>query len=174
MPLGGGKGDFALDVAAPVSSIRVMSGPSRPYARLADGAVSWRAISHLSLNYLSLVDANPQEGATALRDLLDLYAAGLDASAKRQIDGVRSVEVKPVVRRLRRPGPLAFGRGLEITVGVEELAFEGGSAFLFGSVLDRYFARYVSMNSFTETVLKSGSRGEINRWLAQTGARPTL
>jgi len=174
MPLGGGKGDFALDVAAPVSSIRVMSGPSRPYARLADGAVSWRAISHLSLNYLSLVDANPQEGATALRDLLDLYAAGLDASAKRQIDGVRSVQVKPVVRRLRRPGPLAFGRGLEITVGVEELAFEGGSAFLFGSVLDRYFARYVSMNSFTETELKSGSRGEINRWLAQTGARPTL
>jgi type VI secretion system protein ImpG len=174
MPMGSGKSDFSLDVASPVVGIRVMSGPSRPYARLADGAVSWRAISHLSLNYLSLVNANPQEGATALRDLLTLYAAGPDASAKRQIDGVRSVHVKPVVRRLRQPGPLAFGRGLEITIGVEDLAFEGGSAFLLGSVLDRYFARYVSMNSFTETVLRSGSRGEINRWLANTGARPTL
>ena len=30
------------------------------------------------------------------------------------------------------PGPLAFGRGLEITVQVDELAFEGGSAFLLG------------------------------------------
>jgi type VI secretion system protein ImpG len=174
MPLGGSRSDFSLDVAAPVASIRALSGPSRPYARLADGAVSWRAISHLSLNYLSLVDTTAQEGATALRDLLDLYAPGPDASAKRQIDGVRSVQVKPIVRRLRQPGPLAFGRGLEITVGVEELAFEGGSAFLLGSVLDRYFARYVSMNSFTETVLRSGSRGEINRWVAQTGARPTL
>jgi len=174
MPTGGGRSDFALDLAAPVTSIRVVSGPSRPYARLADGAISWRAISHLSLNYLSLVNTTPQEGATALRDLLDLYAAGPDASAKRQIDGVRSVQVKPIVRRLRQPGPLAFGRGLEITVGVEELAFEGGSAFLLGAVLDRYFARYVSMNSFTETVLRSGSRGEINRWMPQTGARPTL
>jgi type VI secretion system protein ImpG len=174
LPVGSGRSEFSLDVAAPVTGIHVLSGPSRPYARLADGAVAWRAISHLSLNYLSLVDATPQEGATALRDLLDLYARGLDASARRQIDGVRSVHVKPIVRRLRQPGPLAFGRGLEITVSVEDLAFEGGSAFLLGSVLDRYFARYVSMNSFTETVLKSGSRGEINRWLAHTGARPTL
>lgn len=174
MPIGLGKSDFSLDLAAPVTSIRVVSGPSRPYARLADGAVSWRAISHLSLNYLSLVNATAQEGATALRDLLDLYAPGPDASAKRQIDGVRSVHVKPVVRRLGRPGPLAFGRGLEITVGVEELAFEGGSAYLLGAVLDQYFARYVSINSFTETVLRSGSRGEISRWTPHTGARPTL
>jgi type VI secretion system protein ImpG len=41
-------------------------------------------------------------------------------------------------------------------------------------VLDRYFARYVSINSFTETVLRSETRGEINRWVPQWGARPTL
>ncbi len=34
------------------------------------------------------------------------------------------------------------------------MAFEGGSAFLLGAVLDRYFARYVSINSVTETVLR--------------------
>ena len=39
------------------------------------------------------------------------------------------------------------------------LAFEGASAFLLGSVLDRFFARHVSMNSFTETVLRSEARG---------------
>ena len=71
------------------------------------------------------------------------------------------------------PGPLAFGRGLEITVRVDELAFEGASAFMFGAVLDRYFARHVSINSFTETVLRSENR-EINRWGQQWGARPTL
>ena len=63
---------------APVTSIRVMSGPSRPYGPLADGAVAWRAINHLALNYLSLVNTTPQEGATALRDLLHLYAVGAD------------------------------------------------------------------------------------------------
>jgi type VI secretion system protein ImpG len=128
----------------------------------------------LSLNYLSLVDSTAQEGAAALRDLLELYAPSADASARRQIEGVRSMQVSRVVRRLPRTGPLAFGRGLEITLTVDELAFEGGSAYLLGSVLDRYFARYVSINSFTETVLRSASRGEINRWLPTWGARPTL
>jgi hypothetical protein len=174
MPIGVGATDLSLDVAAPVASIRVISGPSRPYAPLADGAVSWRAISHLSLNYLSLVQSTPQEGAAALRDLLELYAASADASAGKQIEGIRSVRIGPIVRRLGGPGPLAFGRGLEIVVQIDERAFEGGSAFLLGSVLDRYFARHVSLNSFTETVLRSEGRGEINRWAQQQGARPTL
>ena len=171
---GTGGVDLTLDVAAPVQSTRAISGPSRPYAPLADGPVSWRAISHLSLNYLSLVQTTPEEGAAALRDLLELYAASADHSARRQIEGLRSVRVGRVVRRLHAPGPLAFGRGLEITVQVDELAFEGASAFLLGSVLDRYFARHVSINSFTETVLRSENRGEINRWGQQWGARPTL
>jgi type VI secretion system protein ImpG len=174
MAKGIGPSDLSLDVAAPVERIRVISGPSRPYAPLADGPVSWRAISHLSLNYLSLVQTTPEEGAAALRDLLELYAASADHSARRQIEAIRSVRVGRIVRRLRGPGPLAFGRGLEITVHIDELAFEGASAFLLGSVLDRYFARHVSINSFTETVLRSDNRGEINRWGQQWGARPTL
>ena len=174
MPVGSARGDLALDAAAPLAGIKVVAGPSRPFAPLVDGSIAWRAISHLSLNYLSLVDTTPQEGAAALRDLLELYAATTDATARRQIEGVRSVQVSRVVRRLPTPGPLAFGRGLAITVQVDDLAFEGSSAFLLGSVLDQYFGRYVSINSFTETVLRSDGKGEINRWMPQWGARPTL
>jgi type VI secretion system protein ImpG len=174
MPVGIAAGDLSLDMAAPVKTIRVASGPSSPYSPIADGAVSWRAISHLSLNYLSLTQSTPEEGAAALRDLLELYAASADVTARRQIEGVRSVRTARVVRRLREPGPLAFGRGLEITLNVDELAFEGASAYLLGAVLDRYFARHVSINSFTETVLRSDARGEISRWGMQQGARPTL
>jgi type VI secretion system protein ImpG len=174
MPIGLGQTDFSLNIAAPVTSVRVVSGPSRPYAAVADGAIAWRAISHLSLNYLSLVDATGHQGATALRDLLELYATTTDVSARRQIEGIRAVNVNRVVRRLPSRGPIAFGRGLEITVDVDEMAFEGGSAFLLGAVLDRYFARYVSINAVTETVLRSQSRGEINRWMPNWGTRPTL
>jgi type VI secretion system protein ImpG len=181
MPIGLGPSDLSLDIPVPVTSVRVVSGPSRPYAPLADGAVAWRAISHLSTNYLSLLNATTHEGAAALRDLLELYAAKGDASARKQIDGVKSVQVSPVVRRLppasrsqARTSALAFGRGLEITVDVDELAFQGGSAYLLGSVLNQFFSRYVSINSFTETVLRSQSRGEIGRWVPQWGVRPTL
>jgi type VI secretion system protein ImpG len=174
MPLGLGQSDFSLNIAAPVTSVRVVAGPSRPYSPVADGAVAWRAISHLSLNYLSLVNANGDQGAAALRDLLELYATTTDVSARRQIEGIRSVTASRVVRRLPTRGPIAFGRALEIAVQVDEMAFEGGSAFLLGAVLDRYFARYVSINSATETVLRSESRGEINRWTPTWGTRPTL
>ncbi len=174
MPMGLGKTDFDLEISAPVASIRVVSGPSRPQAPLADGAVSWQALSHLSLNYLSLVNSSPLEGASALRDLLELYAASTDVVARRQIEGVRGVKVAPVVRRLPTTGPLTFGRGLEIAVELDEMAFEGGSAWLLGAVLARFFARYVSINSFTETVLRSQGRGEIDRWTPQWGTRPTL
>jgi type VI secretion system protein ImpG len=174
MPMGLGQSDFSLNIAAPVTGVRVISGPSRPYSAIADGSIAWRAISHLSLNYLSLVDATPQQGAAALRDLLELYATTTDVSARRQIEGIRSVSVSRVVRRLPVRGPIAFGRGLEISVEVDEMAFEGGSAFLLGAVLDRHFARYVSINSVTETVLRSQSRGEINRWTPNWGTRPTL
>jgi type VI secretion system protein ImpG len=174
MPIGLGTTDFTLSIAAPVASVRVVSGPSRPYGAIAEGAIAWRTISHLSLNYLSLVNATGQQGATALRDLLELYATTADISARREIEGIRSVNVRRVVRRLPGRGPIAFGRGVEITVEVDEMGFEGGSAFLLGAVLDRYFARYVSINSVTETVLRSQSRGEINRWAASWGTRPTL
>ena len=174
MPVGIAAGDLTLDMAAPVKQVRVISGPSGPYAPLADGAMTWRAISHLSLNYLSLTQSSSEEGAAALRDLLELYAAGADVNARRQIEGIRSVRIARIVRRLREPGPLAFGRGLEINLNVDELAFQGASAYLLGAVLDRYFARHVSINSFTETVLRSDGRGEISRWAMQQGARPTL
>jgi len=174
MPIGVGPSDVSLDVAAPVVGIKVIGGPSRPQAPLADGPVAWRAISHLSLNYLSLVNSSEQDGAAALRDLLSLYAPGADASAAKQVEGLRSLVVKPVVRRLPTPGPLAFGRGLEIVVGVDEMFFEGGSAFLLASVLHHFFARYVTINSFTETVLRSQTRGDISRWVPHWGARPTL
>jgi type VI secretion system protein ImpG len=166
--------DLSLDIAAPVAGIGVVSGPSRPYGPLADGALAWRALNHLSLNYYSLVDSTPEEGAIALRELLRLYAAGAPTGLQRHIDGIRSVRVSPVVRRLRGPGPITFGRGLEIAVSLDDLAFEGASAVLLGGVLDEYFARHVSINSFTETVLTSDARGEIHRWVPRTGSRPTL
>ena len=165
---------MTLDVAAPVPRIKVLSGPSRPHAPLADGSIAWRTISHLTLNYLSLVNSSREQGAEVLRDLLDLYAPATDASAKRQIEGIRGIQVDRVVRRLPGAGPIAFGRGIAITVDVDEMAFEGGSAFLAGAVLERFFARHVSINSFTETVLRSQTRGEIKRWVPQWGARPTL
>lgn len=174
MPVGQGKTDLTLDSTAPVLGIRVLKGPSRPASSLREGSVAWQFINHLSLNYLSLVDASAGEGAAALRQMLSLYALAGDQAMSRQIEGLRGVRVRPLVRRLPMAGPIAFGRGLEIDLEVDELTFLGGSAFLFGAVMEHFLARHVSINAFTETVLRSTSRGELMRWRPRIGARPIL
>ena len=65
-------------------------------------------------------------------------------------------------------------RGLEVTVLIDEKAFEGTGAFLLGAILERFFAEYVAMNNFTQTVIRSVERGEIMRWPVRLGNRRPL
>jgi len=172
MTVGSGKTDFTLADSAPVSAVRCLAGPSRPRASHAHDNKAWRLISQLSLNYLSLSEQG--QGAAALRELLRLYGDDHDAALQLQIEGLREVSSKPCTRRLPMPGPIVFGRGLEITLEFDENAFRGTGVFLLGTVFERFLARYVSINSFTETVLRTTERGEIMRWKARPGRRPTL
>ena len=170
MPLGVGKTDFILDDGGPVLSVRALAGPSQPFPSFAEGSMAWRLINQLSLNYLSLADTDPEQGAHALRELLALYCHPLDINSQRQVQGVRSVASRPITRRMPTPGPITFGRGLEITVTMDDAAFEGAGAFLLGAVLSHFFSQYVGINAFTETVIRTVGRGDIMRWPARGGA----
>jgi type VI secretion system protein ImpG len=172
-PISIGETDLNTELYAPVTSIRWMVGPTVPIVSTAEGGPAWRVISHMSLNYLSLLDAKEGEGAVALRELLKLYVSPNDLFTLRQIDGIRSAVSKPIIRRVTIPGPLTFARGLEIKVVMDESAFEGSGIFVLGAVLAQFFARYVSINSFTETVIVSERRGEIIRWPSLIGKRHT-
>lgn len=168
------EGGLRLDLTAPVDQVRVVKGPSRPLTATREGRLAWRFINQLSLNHLSLLDTDAEHGAAALRELLRLYTQEGDHAQLRLIEGLRSIRAEPVVRRLPLGGPIAFGRGVRIDVEVDDLAFQGASPFLFGCVLERYFARHVSMNGFTETRLRSPARGEILVGKPTIGARPVL
>lgn len=173
MSVGEGSTDFFVESGAPIESVRCVAGPTAPHESHAWGGTSWRLISHLSLNYLSITNTGEGEGAAVLRELLQLYAHLGDASQARQIEGVRSIESTSIVRPLPVAGPASFVRGLELNLECDEAAFEGTSVFLLGTVLDRFFSKYVSINSFTETVLRTTQRGQIMRWPARLGRRPT-
>ncbi|MEW5713316.1 type VI secretion system baseplate subunit TssF [Pseudomonas sp. SB113] len=169
MPVGSGRTDFSCESAAPLQSVRCVAGPTLPAPSFAEGETAWRLVSHLSLNYLSLLDQDTEQGAVALRDLLRLYCRVDDAVAHKQIEGLRSVTAVSIVRRLPLPGPVTYGRGLQISVSVDESAFEGTGAYVLGSVLEQFFAKYVSLNSFTETRIMSTARGVIMQWPARVG-----
>lgn len=171
---GRGATDFTLVAGAPVSEIRCLAGPTRPRAAVPDGEHAWRLISHLCLNYFSLVDRDEEVGADGLRELLSLYGQRSEAAIAKQIEGVRSVNSRAVTRLLTGDGPSSLGRGMEITVTLDESAFEGLGGFLLGAVLERFFARYASINAFTETVVRTLDRGEVMRWPLRRGRRHAI
>ena len=180
LPLPPGELHFTVETGGPVAGARAVGPLTRPKPSLATvepaenvawGETAWRLVGHLSLTYHSLVEGPDERGADALRSLLELYAGAAEPQVARHAEAVRGIAATTVTRRLPGGGPIAFGRGLELVLELVEGQFQDGSAFLLGSVMEEFFRRYVGINSFTETVLRTSERGEIMRWPARIGSR---
>lgn len=165
----GGADVFHLPDGGPVAHVKTPVPPTRPRPSLGQGDTAWRLISHLSLNYLSIADTENGGGIEALRELVGIYAPTSDKTIEKQIEGMTSIESRPIVRRMSDGVLSTAVRGLELKLGFDDSFFEGTSVYLLGSVLERFFRRYVTINSFTETVLFTQQRGEIARWKPETG-----
>lgn len=172
--LPGNATTWTLDAAGPAGRIETLRGPTRPVQRLARGDVGWSLVSLLTLNYLSIAGDDPKRAAASLRSLLALHGPEQDVAWAKQVESLQWVEAKSVVRRLPFAGPLTFGCGVEVTALVDELGFQGSSAFLLGQVLSQFFTRHASTNSFCETVLRSATRGEIYRSKPRIGEKAVL
>ncbi|MDB5656062.1 MAG: hypothetical protein JWQ94_3675 [Tardiphaga sp.] len=184
LPVGAGGADFHL-VDDFTLDITCVSGPTPPREPIVTqlrsrgetahtGTVTWRLVNLLSANHLGLVQRAAGHDAQALREILTMFANMNDAVAERRIRGIRSVDSRPIVRRMRQRSGIGAGRGIEITVTIDEKVFEGSGIFLLGAVLERFFAEYAGFNHFTQTVIRSVERGEIMRWPTRIGTRRPL
>ena len=184
LPVGDGGADFRFldDVQL---EVRCIAGPTRPLepiltsmAGKVEGAsigdVAWRIVNMLSLNHLGLVQRAGGESGKSLREILSLFADMSDSATERKIRGVRSIDARPIVRRIRRTHGVGAARGTEITVLIDDKSYEGSGPFLIGAVLDRFFSEYVGLNHFTQTVIRTTERGEIMRWPPRLGLRSDL
>jgi len=174
----GGKGgpDFTAKNVAYVEGVRVLAGPTPPRASFAEGRTAWRAINHLSLNYLSLVEkstAHTEQGAEALRSLLRLYVPDSGgATQKALVDGLKNIGSATSLARSPGGGPVAFIRGIDIALTMEEASASGTGIFPLASVLEQFFARYVSTNHFTRLTLHTPERAKAFAWPARVGRIP--
>ena len=184
LPVGAGGADFRLvdDIALELRCVVGPTPPSEPVvsplrgrAETAHtGTVTWRLVNMLCTNHLGLVERGGGRNAEALREILSMFGELSDGVTERRIRGVRHVDSRPIVRRIRQRSGVGAARGIEITVTIDEKAFEGSGIFLLGAVLDRFFAEYSAFNHFTQTVIRSVERGEIMRWPARMGTRKPL
>lgn len=184
LPIGRNAADFHLrdDVTVPVTCI---AGPTPPRESILEadsdsprlggrGARLWQLISFLSFNQFGLKDRHRSDPAAGLREVLSLCADMSEAVTETQIQGLRGVSSRPVVRMVRRADGFAPARGIEVTLSFDERNFEGSGIALIGAVLDRFLADYVNVNSFTETVIRSERRGEVMRFPPRSGTGPVL
>jgi type VI secretion system protein ImpG len=184
LPVGTGGADFQLvdDVSLDVVCVAGPTPPREPIvAQLRSrsevahtGTVIWRLVNMLSTNHLGIVERGAGRNAQALQEILSMFAEMTDAVTERRVRGIRSVDSRPIVRRLRQRTGVGAARGVEITVTIDERAFEGTGIFPLGAVLDRFFAEYAGFNHFTQTVIRSVERGEVARWPPRMGRRRAL
>jgi len=184
LPVGQGGADFRLldDTALELACVAGPTPPREPVvSRLRTrsetaslGTVTWRLVNMLSMNHLGLVQRAAGQDAAALREILSMFGNMYDNATDRKIRGVRSVNSRPVIRRVRERTGIGAGRGIEVTVTLDEKGFEGSGAFLLGAILDRFFCEYAALNHFTETVIRTTERGQIMRWPVRMGTRRPL
>ncbi len=176
LPFGSSTGgaDFELEGAGVFTAIRCLRKPTGSLRTPLRRGTQWRLISHLSLNYLSLVEGNGGRGPEALQEILKLYDFADSSATRQQIAGVTRIAAR---RALRPVGSAAAGfvRGIEVSAEFDETQFIGAGVFLFASVLERFLALYASVNSFSQLIASTRQReGVLKRWPPRAGEQIVL
>jgi type VI secretion system protein ImpG len=166
LPFVSEAGDFEMKGSAAIKRIVALHKPTRTQRPPLDGKSLWALISHLSLNYLSIVD----DGKEALQKILELYDFSDSPEIKKQISGIASVSSRRHFTRVASEYGVGFARGTRVEIEFDEEQFSGSGAYLFASVLEKFFGLYTSMNSFTQLVSRSRQRKEaLEEWAPRAG-----
>ena len=171
LPFGNESGDFELETTSAVKRIVALKKPTNTLRPATGRGVLWRLLSHLSLNYLSLVT----EGKEALQEILKLYNFTDSAYSEKQIEGIVSISSSKAFARVVSDYGVTFARGTRVEMELDEEQFVGVGIYLFASIIERFLGLYVSLNSFSQLVLRSKQRKEVIRaWPPRAGHRLLL
>lgn len=167
LPIGDENGDFVMEEGAAIDRVIALRKPTPALRPPVGRDALWRLISHLSLNYLSLVE----EGREALQEMLRLYQT-TSPQLDQQVDGITTVSSARRFARVIGDHGVSYVRGVRVQLELDENKFVGGGVYLFASVLEHFLAQYVSMNSFSQLAVRTPQRKEMLReWAPRAGNR---
>lgn len=180
MPIGAGVTDFTGGAQLQaVEHIRVLAGPTAPRPAHTEQANVWRLLDMLSASRLPLLTEGIDEtgwragaaghDARALRQWLSALCPVDDLAGRHQISLLRQARARAITRRLPLPGPVCFGRGLEIALTFDDTVQGSERMSRFGAVLAAVLADYMPINQFAETILCTPTRGIVTRYPAKVG-----
>ncbi len=130
----------------------------------------WRLISHMALNYVSLTDANRFKELLRVYDFQSEQDAQKALAYQRMFDGILSVK-STFGERLIRGAPL---RGTQVDIELDEDHFAGeGDAYLFATILDRFFGLYITLNSYSQLNVRFTRSGQAYSFPPRWGEQMT-
>jgi type VI secretion system protein ImpG len=166
LPFGNEQGDFEIEGLSAVRKIVVLRKLTPTLRPPSGKGALWRLISHLSLNYLSLVE----EGKDALQQILNLYNFSDSVYLQNQIAAITRVDSSRHFARVVTDNGVTSARGTRVELQLDEEQFVGGGVYLFASVLEHFLGGYVNMNSFSQLVASTLQRKEVLReWPPRAG-----
>jgi type VI secretion system protein ImpG len=131
----------------------------------------WRLLAHLSLNSISLASTENFKSLLGLYLFPDNQDRSILIANQKRLSGIESIQSKGTDRLVS--GLLLRGREITCKARSDYFASQG-DLYLFGSVLNEFFAVYASLNSFTHFILKETLSGDTFTWPAKIGERPLI
>ncbi|MEP6848462.1 MAG: type VI secretion system baseplate subunit TssF [Acidobacteriota bacterium] len=174
LPFGGRDNDLEVEGTVLISRARILTKPTETIRPPQRRSAQWRLISHLNLNYISLLSSDDGTPA-ALQEILYLYNFNDSSITRKQILGITGIESRNVVRQLGGRVGTGFVRGMETSLTFDEEQFVGSGMFLFACVLERFLGLYASVNSFNQMVMRSIQReGVVKRFPPRAGEQELI
>lgn len=131
----------------------------------------WACISHTAMNFMSLGDTK------TIQSLLSLYnnfrTGGHSNSAvnKRQIEGIRNLEISP--QNMLYRGSMIRGQAIRMLCDQSNWP-SIGAMYLWGCVLSRFFATYATINMYTTFQMRDADTGIEFQWPPMLGNKPLI
>ncbi|MBF0304641.1 MAG: type VI secretion system baseplate subunit TssF [Alphaproteobacteria bacterium] len=169
LPFGGGHPHLRLlEGGSAIQAVECIRAPTPTLRPPMGHGLTWRLVSHLALNHLSLT--SDHNGLDALREILALYDFRDNSETRAAAEGIVGLTARSGTARAPGPGAGAICRGTEVTLEFDEKKLADNGFFLLASVLERFVALYGSINSYTRLTAVARGRSEaVKTWPPRAG-----
>ncbi|HFK3785803.1 TPA: type VI secretion system baseplate subunit TssF [Klebsiella oxytoca] len=148
--------DTVVKSTATPIQVRNLCAPTLPCYPPDRDRFHWRVLSHLGSSFLWMMD-----NADVLRGALALYDWTDNEMNRRRLEAIVDVRHSEVERFAQGH----FLRGVQIEVTLDSSGFAGhGDIYLFGEMLNRFFALYTDIHLFNHLILILQPGGERLEW----------
>ncbi|GAA6171770.1 type VI secretion system baseplate subunit TssF [Colwellia sp. KU-HH00111] len=171
LPFGTGEPKmFIPERADIIKNVKCLLAPTLPVRALLGDASRWQLISHLSLDSFSGDNALHK-----LKEVLKLYDFKSSPANKTLIDNIVDIEIKTTTARVNQKGLVGFSTGNDILLTFAKEHYLTSGVYFFCTILERFFAQFAAINSFTRLSVKLKNHdGICHTWPSRAGKAPLL